>query len=190
MRLALPLILCAVLSASEPARIPSKLSIERLDAKPIDPSAYRGKVVALAFIYTTCVHCQDLTRTLERIAPEYAPRGVQFLECAFNPDAQGTMREFLTRFHPPFPVGWASDLAVRGYLQIALMDIRPLYVPHMVFLDRAGAIRADYRGESGFFTQPEANIRAELDKMLQVKVPPGERSPGLKNPPAAPPSHP
>jgi Redoxin len=169
MRLVLPVILCALLSATEPGRIPPRISIERLGAPSIDPAAYRGKIVALAFIYTTCSHCQDLTIVLNKLAPEYTPRGVQFLECAFNPEAQLTMKEFLDRFHPPFPVGWANDAAVRGYLRITLLDTRPLYVPHMVFLDRLGAIRGEYRGESEFFTHSEPSIRAELDKLLQAK---------------------
>jgi thiol-disulfide isomerase/thioredoxin len=183
MRLALPVLLlptlCAWLPAAEPARIPPPLAIERLGAPPLDPSAYRGKIVALVFILTTCPHCQALTNVLDKLAGEYTPRGVQFLECAFDPEAKLTMKAFLDQFHPPFPVGWTNEAAVRAYLQISYIDPRPLYVPHLVLLDRAGAIRGDYRGESDFFAKPEASIRAELEKLL-----------GPTKPAATPPSHP
>ena len=78
------------------------------------------------------------------------------------------MPEFIQRFHPAFPVGWNSEAAVRNYLQYTIMDPRPLYVPHMVFLDQRGVIRRDCAGESGFFQNADANIRAELDKMLKA----------------------
>ena len=101
---------------------------------------------------------------------EYALRGVQVLECAFNDDAKQTMAQFLQQLQPAFPVGWTSRAAAMAYLQRTILDTRPLYVPHMVFLDRRGVIRADYPGESDFFKDPPANIRAELEKLLKVET--------------------
>ena len=134
-------------------------------------SQYKGKVVALAFIYTTCPHCQHLTGVLNQIAKDYSARGVQVLECAFNADAVQTMPEFLQRFAPQFSAGYATRASVLSYLQYSTDDPRPLYVPHMVFLDRTGVIRGDYPGEGPFFQDPDGNIRKELDKMLQGPTP-------------------
>jgi hypothetical protein len=92
---------------------------------------------------------------------------VQVLECAFNEDAKQTIAEFLQNLQPPFPVGWTSRAAAMAYLQRSILDTRPLYVPHMVFLDRRGIIRADYPGESEFFKDPATSIRAELEKLLK-----------------------
>ena len=104
--------------------------------------AVAGKIVALAFIDTNCWHCQNLTGTLKVIARDYALRGV-VLECAFNDRAQYALAEFQQRFDPPFPVGWNTRAApVRG------------------------AIRADYSGEDVFSCDPDANTRAELNKLL------------------------
>ena len=64
------------------------------------------------------------------------------------------MKEFLERFQPPFPVGWTIEAAVREYLQLPVIDRRPFYVPHMVFLDRRGTIRTDVPGESDFWSAP------------------------------------
>jgi thiol-disulfide isomerase/thioredoxin len=172
MRTATSIFLCAISAltamAAEPQRPSPPLTIERLNAKPLDLSQYRGKVVALVFISTTCSHCQDLTRLLIPLSREYALRGVQVLECAFNDEAPQTMAEFLQQFQPPFPVGWTNRAVVLSYLQVSILDVRPLYVPHMVFLDRRGIIRADYPGESDFFKDPGASIRAELEKLLKV----------------------
>jgi thiol-disulfide isomerase/thioredoxin len=153
--------------AAEPPRPSPPLAIERLDAPAVQLSQYRGKVVALALISTTCPHCQDLTRLLVTLSREYALRGVQFLECAFNDEAKPGMAAFLQQFQPPFPVGWTTHAAAMAYLQRTILDTRPLYVPHMVFLDRRGMIRADYPGESDFMKDPATNVRAELEKLLK-----------------------
>src|SRR5437763_1053619 len=153
MRIALLITLCAVtaaFAADAPARPSPPFQILRPGAAPVELSQYKGKVVMLAFIDTHCPHCQKLTNFLEEMAPKYAPRGVQVLECAFNDDAPNSIGGFMQQFHPPFPVGYSNRAAVLSYLQISILDQRPLYVPHVVFLDRKGMIRADYRGESDF----------------------------------------
>jgi hypothetical protein len=140
---------------------------------PIALTQYRGKIVALAFIHTTCPHCQELTRTLIPIARDYAPRGVQVLECAFNDNAEHLVVGFLGEFHPPFPVGWSTYPAVSSYLQYSAMN--PMaFVPHMVFLDRRGIIRADIPGESNFYKEADSNIRRTLDDLLK----PAEKAKG------------
>ena len=168
-------ILLATLPCIAPAAESSRPSpayiIQRLGAPPIQLSQYRGKIVALAFIHTTCTHCQQLTTELNLLAREYTPRGVQFLECAFNEDAVTALPEFLQRYSPPFPVGWGSTASVMAYLQRTLTDGRPMYVPQMVFLDRAGVIRGEFPGEDLFFQNAPANIRTQLEKMLKPEAP-------------------
>jgi thiol-disulfide isomerase/thioredoxin len=172
MRTAILTLLCATSAlaadTATPPRPSPPLTIERLGAPAVELSQYRGKVVALAFIFTTCSHCQDLTKLLGPLSREYALRGVQVLECAFNDDAKQTIAEFVQQFQPPFPVGWTSRAAAMAYLQRTILDTRPLYVPHMVFLDRRGIIQADYPGESDFMKDPATNIRAELEKLLKA----------------------
>ena len=140
----------------------------RVNAPSLRLSQYRGKIVALALIQTTCSHCQELTTELNLIARDWAGRGVQVLECAFNDDAVATMPDFLQRFTPPFPVGYSTAAAVMSY-QYTIIDPRPLLVPQMVFIDGAGVIRAQYPGESKFFRNAGLNVRAQRDKMLGKK---------------------
>ena len=160
----------AGLGQSVPRPSPA-FEIQRSGKPPLPLKAFRGKIVALAFIDTNCPHCQELTKTLVPIAHEYAPRGVQFLECAFNGDARSSVSGFITRFAPPFPVGWSDRAPVMSYLQYSILDPRPVYVLHMVFIDQRGTIRGDFPGESDFFKNPEANIRAELNKLLARPAP-------------------
>ncbi|MGD0499583.1 MAG: TlpA disulfide reductase family protein [Bryobacteraceae bacterium] len=153
----------------EGPRLSPPLTVQRAGAAPLTLASFRGKIVALAFIFTTCPHCQDLTRELVPIAREYQPRGVQFLECAFDDEAPASLAGFVEQFRPPFPVGYTNRAAVDSYLGRTIIDLRPLYMPHLVFLDRKGFIQGDFPGESDFMLHPAANVRAELDRLLSVR---------------------
>ena len=160
MRIAILAALCATAALAQP------FQMKQVDGKTVSFTQYRGKILAVAFILTTCSHCQNLTRVITPLAKEYAPKGVQFLECAFNDDAPMDMPKFLEQFHPPFPVGWSDQGAVRAYLHYSILDPH-LYVPHMLFFDRTGARQGDFPGESDFFQNPEVNIKAQLEKLLK-----------------------
>lgn len=180
MRLALISTLAAVVAltaAEPPARPAASFSVSRPGAAPFTLAQYRGKIVLLAFIETHCSHCQKLTGFLNEMAPKFAPRGVQVLECAFNEDAPGDLANFQRQFRPSFPLGYSDRGAVLAFLQIPMLDPHPLYVPHLVFLDRKGMIRGDIAGESAFMRQFETNIPAELEKLLQ---PPAKASAAVK----------
>jgi len=141
------------------------LSIQQLSGSPLQLTQYKGKVVALVFIDTSCPHCQNLTKLLNGITKQYTAKGVQFVACAFNDGAQQLLPQFIQQFQPNFPVGFCSRDAVLNYLSYPVLQ--PLYVPHMVFLDRRGVVRGDYLGESEFMTHPDTKIPGELDGLLK-----------------------
>ena len=125
----------------------------------------KGKIVVLAFISTTCPHCQALTGELTALQKEYAGKGVQVVECAFNDGVtEADAMNFSTQFHPGFPIGMNHRPAVYAYLQFS--SVRILYVPHVVVIDRTGVIRGDYPGGSPFLQNAAANLRTELNQML------------------------
>lgn len=132
-------------------------------------SQYAGKVVVLAFISTTCPHCQHTTQILSAIQNEYGPRGVQVLACAFNPDAAQLLPGFIAQFKPTFPVGSSERESVLEYEQASL--VKTNYVPEILFIDRSRTIREQHKGEdSAFFNDQEKNIRATLDMLLKEPV--------------------
>lgn len=131
-------------------------------------SQYSGKVVLLAFISTTCPHCQKTTQLLSSLQNEYAPRGVQFLAAAFNPDAAQLVPGFIAQFRPTFPVGSAERDSVLEYEQASLA--KPNYVPDLIFIDRNRVIRAQHDGGDDFFKDQEKNIREMLDTLLKEPV--------------------
>src|SRR5882724_578161 len=83
----------AVRAADTPRKAPA-LALHLADGRDVQLSQFKGKVVALAFISTTCPHCQNYTQTLNAIQKDYAPKGVQILGAAFNDGAQGLLPAF------------------------------------------------------------------------------------------------
>ncbi len=160
----------AAKNTAAPTAAPRKapdFSILRPGADPLPLAQYKGKVVALTFISTVCSHCQDFTRAINPIAQKYAPRGVQFLECAINDGAALSVKSFQEQFKPPFPVGWGTVESMMFFLGKTPFDsVRSLSVPHMLLIDRAGMVRGDYEPGGEFYLHPELNVPAALDKLL------------------------
>lgn len=153
--------------ASPPRQAPD-LSLLRPGADPLTLHQYRGNVVALAFISTACSHCQDFTRLINPIARKYAPRGVQFLECAVDDGAAMALKGFVARFQPPFPVGWTTPESMMYFLGVTPFgDPHAMFVPHLVLLDRAGLVRGDYEPGSDFYKDPAVSVPAALEKLLK-----------------------
>ena len=133
-------------------------------------SQYRGKVVLLALIFTSCPHCQHTVGIMSDIQRQYGPRGFQALGSAFNEGAEQLLPGFLAKFNPAFPVGYASRATALEYLQIP--SNVPLMVPILIFIDKKGTIRSQHMGGSDpFFTDQDKTIRAELDALLKEPAP-------------------
>jgi peroxiredoxin len=154
----------SALWAAEVPRPAPDLAIPLPDGKQIKVSDYRGKVLCLTFILTTCPHCQKTTQLLDGIYKDLAPKGFEVVEVAVNdkPD----IPSFVSQFNVPFPVGTGGVMPAVDYIQWP-KDKLPL-VPFVVFIDRKGMIRAQYTGhdEAFFDAQQEQHMRDEALKLL------------------------
>jgi thiol-disulfide isomerase/thioredoxin len=128
-------------------------------------SNFKGKLLAVAFILTTCPHCQHYTQTLSAIQKDYGPRGVQILAVAFDDNAQAMLPNFIKQFQPAFPVGWENRVNALSFLGISILNQG--YVPKIVFIDRNGMIQKQYDGQDAFFQDEDKRTRATLDEMLK-----------------------
>lgn len=145
-------------------------------------SQYRGKVVLLEFLHTTCPHCQESSQVIQKLYKELGPRGFQPIGIAFNENAAALVGDFVRQLGLTFPVGVAGRDTVVSYLQHSMM--KPLYVPQMIFVDRKGMIRAQHGGEDDFLKNLEPNVRAQLETLLKEPAAAGAR--GAKKKAAAP----
>ena len=134
------------------------------DGKQYLLSSLRGKVVAVAFMFTTCPHCQALCPIMANIQRDYAPKGVQFVGDVIDDGAKDGLATFnLMYAKGAFPVGWSTHEAALEFMKHP--DPR-FYVPMMAFVDKKGMIQSQYIGDNDFFRDQDKNIRAELDKVL------------------------
>lgn len=170
--LALALAAGSAFGATIPRPAP-ELAIHMTDGSQTLLSSYKGKVVLLAFVFTTCPHCQHITGILNGLQAEYASKGVQFLESCFNEGAQNLTAAFKETYVRGFPVGYNEKATVLEFLQHSAME--PYYVPIIVYVDRKGMIRSQYIGDEKYLASPEQNIRASLDGLL--KDAPGTKAP-------------
>jgi thiol-disulfide isomerase/thioredoxin len=164
----------AAFAASVPRPAP-ELIMQRGNAPAIRLSQFRGKIVALALMQTTCSHCQLLTTTLKQIQKDYAARNVQVVECAFEEGVNINYPMFLKALEPNFPTGYTTNEAVHKFLQWTDLVDGMLYVPYMIFIDAGGTIRGDFSGKDGFFAKADERVRAELDKMTHRTASPATK---------------
>ena len=122
-------------------------------------SEYRGKVVALEFIWTTCPHCQAWTKIMNKFQAEFGARGFQAIDVAVNDNADLLVENFAKDFQLTFPIGWT----LRDQM-MAFMGWTSSYyvVPQMVLIDRKGNIhwQTPEREEPG----------GEWDKLMKEDV--------------------
>jgi len=169
--LAVPSLTAIPAGAASLPRKAAELQIQMNGAKPIELSEYRGKPVVLAFILTTCPHCQYTTGLLVKLQTEFVSKGLQVIECAMNDGAAADVPNFIKRFQTNFPVGYSTDqLGVLSFLQHPQTAIP--HMPMLAFIDRHGVIREQYQGIDAMLSDEagqEANLRAEILKLIAIR---------------------
>jgi peroxiredoxin len=161
------------LQAAAPVPRPTKeFTIILPSGKQALLSSYRGKVVMMAFMFTTCPHCQALSKVITKLQGELGPRGFQAVGAVFNDEvntpnnaanAQVTAN-FVNQFQVGFPLGFAPRESVLSYLGIS--DIESWVVPQIAIIDRKGVVRAQSESRGTAQLQTEAYLRKYLGDLL------------------------
>ncbi len=131
-------------------------------------SKYRGKVVALEFILTTCPHCQQSCKILTKMHHEFGSQGFTPVAVAINEMAHMYITDFVKSFGISFPVGWQVRDNAITFLQHPMMQT--MMMPQLTFIDREGMIRSHFAGDGSFFAddlKQEANMREQIKLLLQ-----------------------
>lgn len=163
---ALAMVFAAVAMAADVPRPSPDFAVMLNGGQQMPLSQYKGKVCVLAFILTTCPHCQKTVGFLSTMQKEYGPRGFQAMASAIDDMGAMNVPDFIKRFQPPFPVGFNKQDDAEVYLHHPAM-LR-LLMPQMVFIDRQGSIRAQYGGDDKFFADDqEKHIRDQIEALLK-----------------------
>ena len=171
------------LKAADIPRTPDDLAITLAGSqgKQVTLSQYKGKVVAVVFILTTCPHCEAAVQCLIQDQKEFGPRGFQAIASAVEEQAETSVPEFIRRLKPPFPVGYSGLKPSMDFLQHP-----PKLTPHMpliAFIDRHGVLQAQYEGMEPFFV--EDRMAKNLHDKIAALMGGGPRAPKAKDVPKA-----
>ncbi len=128
-------------------------------------SSYRGKVVALEFVSTTCPHCQAASKVMSKLQQRYGARGLQAIDVAVNPNADLLVENFAKDFQIEFPVGWTSIDQMMAYMGFTG---RPM-VPQLVLIDRQGRIHYQTPAEGDANAMKEDVVSSRIEELLDRK---------------------
>jgi thiol-disulfide isomerase/thioredoxin len=140
-------------------------------------SQYRGKVVALEFILTTCPHCQAASHVMSQLQQEYGSRGFQALDVAINANDEGRTPEqanqlvqaFANNNQAAFPVGWASRDQMLSFTGFSITS--RFVVPQLILIDRKGMIRYQTPPLGDPTAMQESTIRQRVEELLAADAP-------------------
>jgi peroxiredoxin len=131
-----------------------------------DLQDYRGKVVLIDIMTTTCPHCMLLSSALEKAKEKYGDK-LAILSVVLPPDNQETVAKYKEVHHVTVPI--VCDM---GQMAISYMNARPgmahMDVPHLFIIDRQGMIRNDFTYDDqakAVFEGP--GLFVEIDKLLK-----------------------
>lgn len=140
-------------------------------------SQYRGKVVAVEFILTTCPHCQAASKVMTKFQEEYGPRGLETFDLAINgldenrtpADADALVDTFRRNFQVGFPVGWIARDQMMSFMGFSMAE--RMVVPQLALIDRKGYIHYQTpAGDSEEWTKlmAEDAIRQHIEELLAL----------------------
>jgi peroxiredoxin len=107
-----------------------------------DLQDYRGKIVILDIIQTTCPHCQQLANLLEKVHAKYGEK-VAVLSIALPPDNQTSVARFTTEHKVTAPMLFDCGQVAASYLKATPQNPKA-NVPHLFLIDGQGMIRNDF----------------------------------------------
>jgi len=166
--LAICLFSASALPGATVPRPAPEYGFELVGGKQVLLSQYRGKVVMLGFYLTTCPHCKDTVKIVEKLYKEYGAQGFQPLGVCVNDMAKMLTSDFIKEQGASFPIGYGNRDGSYGFLQHPTM--MQMYYPTFVMVDRKGQIVRQYMGGDLIFgkdlAEREKNFRKMFEELL------------------------
>src|SRR5271166_3065953 len=129
----------SVFAASPVPRPAQPLDIVDSTGKHFVLSNYKGKVVVVQFLLTTCPHCQAFSQILNKLQAEYGPKGFQAIGGAFNEATPAMAKEYAAKYAQGLPVGPVPREVPLTFMGLSVMD--RWGAPQIAVIDRKGQIR-------------------------------------------------
>jgi peroxiredoxin len=125
-----------------------------------DPQDYRGKVVLVDFMQTTCPICTKLVGELLQVKAKYVDK-VAILSIMTLPDNFEKADKFAAEHKVAWPMLFDSGQVMMSYLKMTPSNPKVNF-PHLFIVDGNGTIRFDFEGD-----MDAAGIEAQIDKVIK-----------------------
>lgn len=133
--------------------------------KQHDPQDYRGKIILLDIMSTTCPTCIQLSGVLEQVKAKYGDK-VQVLSIVTLPDNIERVNKYIAENRISSPVLFDCGQVVASYLKITPQN-PTVHFPHVFLIDGEGMIRNDFGHHDLQGSKMDAKaFSAEIDKLL------------------------
>jgi peroxiredoxin len=166
MRIFPALLLCAaaLVAAGGPRRAPG-FALMDMKGEMHDLADYRGKVVVLEFMQSTCPHCASFVDILQKAQKKYGDQ-VAILAVGNPPaDSPATMNQYIAGHQITYPVMLDCGQVAYSYVLKGKIDLPTVYV-----IDAKGMIAGEYTYSvltRGFFEGNE--LFTDLDRLLKAR---------------------
>lgn len=139
-------------------------SLADLTMQQHDPQDYRGKVLLIDVMTTTCAECQKLTKTLRQLEAKHGSK-LAVISIVTMPDTADTVKRFIKDYSIDWPIVFDCGQVIASYLKVTPAN-PSVHFPHLFLVDPAGVIRADY-GDSDASALTVDSLSAEISKHLK-----------------------
>jgi peroxiredoxin len=146
-------------------RAPS-FSLPDINLNHHDILDYRGKIILLEILQTTCPACNSSQKVLETIRLKHGGK-VAVISIVVPPDNQQSVQKFIAQNAMKSPVLFDCGQVLASYLKITPKD-PTVHFPHLFLIDEQGMIRNDFEYGDGFEKYFESV--EPLDKEVQALV--------------------
>jgi peroxiredoxin len=128
-----------------------------------DTQDYRGKVLLIDIMLTTCPVCNRLADTLVQIKKKYGEK-VAMISIVTLPDTFAEADKFVAWHGITWPIVFDSGQVIASYMEVTPANPQ-VHFPHLFVIDGNGAIRNDYEGADDDALTVEG-LSAVIDPLL------------------------
>jgi len=138
------------------------------DSKQVqhDPQDYRGKILLIDFMQTTCPHCAMFSTVLEEVKAKYKGK-VEVVSVVTNPDTYDAVQKYIAAHKVTAPILFDCGQVIASYMKITPANPNVVF-PHVFLIDTNGMIKNDFEYSNANASVFEGKgLYAELDKMVK-----------------------
>lgn len=107
-----------------------------------DVQDYRGRIVLVEFMQTSCPHCQEFSKILQRLPAKYGDK-VAVLSIVNPPDTQTTVLRYIAEHKVSMPILFDCGQVASSYVKAGPQNSM-MTIPHVFVIDAQGMIRSDF----------------------------------------------